>query len=76
MPYQLHCEPPCVGALELDRLLIGVLLEETGAVLEATLEDATELADETGLADEAVPPPLQTLPVTAGRSVEPPFLLT
>ena len=76
MPYQLHCEPLCVGALELDRLLIGVLLEETGAVLEATLEDATELADETGLADEVVPPPLQTLPVTVGRSVEPPFLLT
>ena len=75
MPYQLHCEPPCIGALELARLLIGVLLEETGAVLEATLEDATELADETGLAEEVVPPP-QTLPVTVGRSVDPPFLRT
>lgn len=74
MPYQLHCEPLCVGALELDRLLIGVLLEETGAVLETTLEDATELED-AGLAEDVAPPPLQTLPVTAGRSVAPPFLL-
>ena len=74
MPYQLHCEPLCVGALELDRLLIGVLLEETGGVLEARLEDAAEL--DAGLAEDVVPPPPQTLPVTVGRSVAPPFLLT
>lgn len=61
MPYQLHCWPPLLGALEL--LTTGVELLDTAG----TLDGADELVT-------AVPE--QILPVTVGISPLPPFLST
>lgn len=70
MPYQLHCEPLVVGVE--DELTITLLDAELTGALDELLTTLLTLEE---LDEEAVTP-LQTLPVTAGRSVAPPFFDT